>query len=175
MKEFEMTPSSLEELILADEAEAAADREGPEEAQRRAGQPHLIFSLAGRKYAVPTAKLEELGYVPKITRVPGLPNWLRGVTVWRGQIIPVVDLRAFLGQEPDQSGRMIVAQARIGLIVDQINTILELSEDQLREPSRDDSLLPHLRGACEHRGELIAALDLDSLLSSAKLQQFDAV
>jgi purine-binding chemotaxis protein CheW len=175
----------LQELILADEAEAAPQQLSSAELVRRAGQQGLVFSLAGTKYAVPAAKLEELGYVPKITRVPNLPDWLRGVTVWRGQIIPVLDLRALLGQKSGQSGRMLVVRTRddmlIGLIVDQINTILELSGDQLQElspaadPAPDEKLLPHIKGACQYRGQLIAWLDVDSLLSFAELQQLDAI
>jgi purine-binding chemotaxis protein CheW len=169
----------LQELILADEAQAAPLEEGSAAAEPSALKQCLIFQLAASKYAIPAANLEELGYLPKITRVPNLPDWLPGVTAWRGQIIPVFDLRALLGQGPTEGGRMLVVKARnntlIGLIVDQINTIASLSIDQLREPRPEDNLLPHINGTCEQAGQLIACFDVDSLLGWAESQQLDAV
>ena len=39
----------------------------------------------------------EVGRLPKLTRVPGTPEWLSGVANWRGRILAVLDVRPLLG------------------------------------------------------------------------------
>ena len=38
-----------------------------------------------------------MGYPAAVTRVPGAKGWMRGLSNVRGQLLPVIDLRAFLG------------------------------------------------------------------------------
>lgn len=61
-----------------------------------------------------------------LTRVPGSKPWLKGIANVRGHLLPVVDLKAFLGGGmtlPDRSARILVASARevpSGLLVDEV-------------------------------------------------------
>ncbi len=79
---------------VAATAAAAARDTGREAAQ---GHRYVLLSIASAHYAVREAFVTELERVPKITPVPHVPAWVRGVTNLRGDILSVIDMRTFLG------------------------------------------------------------------------------
>ena len=173
------------------DAVAAADRllESPS-AETGAADVHtttpplrfVLLSLASAQYAVPEAFVTELERVPAITPVPHVPHWMRGVTNMRGDILSVIDLRAFLGLEPHapQSARMLVVRLldepfATGLIVDAVDRIVAVPAAQIAAPASPlDGPLAEFIGGVFHIGErLVAVLDLDRLLRSPEIRQFD--
>jgi purine-binding chemotaxis protein CheW len=148
-------------------------------------EQHVIFTLAGTEYAAPIANVIEIGRPMVVTPVPNAPDWVLGVANLRGDIISMVNLRAFLGMDwigYGQASRMLVAQARqedmtTGLIVDRVNEIRYLSLDRIGAPAGPiaDQVMPYLRGVYEHDGRLLAVLDFDRLLLSPEMRQFEPV
>jgi purine-binding chemotaxis protein CheW len=132
---------------------------------------------------VPIANVIEIGQPLSITPVPNVPDWVPGVANLRGEIISMVDLRAFLGMERvgyRQASRMLVAQASqedmtTGLVVDRVNGIRYLSADRIGEPTApiEDQVTPYLDGVYEHEERLLVVLNLDRLLLSPEMQQFE--
>jgi chemotaxis signal transduction protein len=59
----------------------------------------VVVRIGGGRYALGLAQVAEVGKVPPLTRVPGVPAWLDGVANWRGRILPVLDLRPLLGAD----------------------------------------------------------------------------
>ena len=63
---------------------------------------------------------------PAITRVPGAKPWVRGLANVRGHLLPISDLRAFLGAGPgagDRAARVLVlasGEFPVGLVVDEV-------------------------------------------------------
>src|SRR5688572_21225702 len=78
--------------------------------ERRSGTRFVWVTGAATSYAVSEAFVAELERVPRVTLVPQTPEWLRGVTNRRGEILSVVDLRTYLGlgATPAATGRMLV-------------------------------------------------------------------
>lgn len=151
----------------------------------KAHQKYVIFSLADARYAVPLKNVIEIGHRPKTTALPHVPEWLLGVTNRRGDILSVVDLRTFLGitdMNINSPGRMLVVRATndemtTGLIVDQVNKILDLPADQVQTPTApvETKLAPYMIGVCEYRDELLAVLDLEPILLSDEMRQFEPI
>jgi purine-binding chemotaxis protein CheW len=60
---------------------------------------YLSFALAHEEYGLEILKVREIiGYMD-VTAVPQTPHFVKGVINLRGQVIPVVDLRAKFGME----------------------------------------------------------------------------
>ena len=57
----------------------------------------LTFVVADQSFALPLGRAREIVRCEAITRVPGMPLWLRGVVNVRGNVVPVVDLAPRLG------------------------------------------------------------------------------
>src|ERR1700736_5907612 len=68
--------------------EATAGREWVGVALRMAGDLYLVAREETR---------EVLGVPAAMTRVPGAKAWIKGLANIRGQLLPIIDLRQFLG------------------------------------------------------------------------------
>ncbi len=146
---------------------------------------HVIFTMAGTAYSVPIGNVIEIGRIPAITPLPSVPDWVRGVANLRGDIISIVDLRTFLGLEQSESiqnNRMLVVRSleediTSGLIVDQVREIRYLNADQIGAPTAllENRIAPYMRGVYEHEGRLLVLLDLERLICSPGMRQFEPV
>lgn len=101
---------------------------------------YLVFTLGTEAYAIDvTAVREIIGAVP-ITRVPGLPDSVRGVINLRGKIIPVADLRIRFHIEAVDHGHrtcIVVVHARgaeFGLVVDRVLEVAHIAQQDIEPP-----------------------------------------
>lgn len=108
---------------------------GPEPvASIGSSQEAIVVRLGSSTYAFELASVAEVGRVPSVTRVPGLPAWLAGVANWRGRILPVLDLRPLLGVDaggPPPTGRLLVLTDGVivvGMLVDAVDGTTELTD-----------------------------------------------
>jgi len=155
-----------------------ATEEGPP------SQVNVAFTLGGSGCAFPAEYALEVGQIPKITPVPNVPCWLAGVANRRGDILSVVDLRAFLELSRDSraaDGQLIVARAlnddlNIGFIVDRVNGVTQLYPDRIAssKPVLDGRLTLFVSGVFSEGGRSLLALDIQKLLESPELRQFEA-
>ncbi len=113
----------LRELERRGRAAATGGDEGP------AGREWVgvAFRLGGDTFLVAREETREIMAVPAaVTRVPGAKAWIRGLMNVRGQLLPVIDLRQYLGSGVTPSARnarIIVANHRdipAGLLVDEV-------------------------------------------------------
>ncbi len=80
---------------------------------------------------------------PPLTRVPATKNWLKGVANIRGTVLPIIDLKEFLGRgnvSRHSKSRVLVMRAgqlSAGLLVDEVVGRLKLGESQ-RLPVTDN-------------------------------------
>src|SRR5579872_196153 len=97
--------------------EGAAGREWVGVALRMAGDLYLVAREETR---------EVLGVPPSMTRVPGAKPWIKGIANVRGQLLPIIDLRHFLGSgitPITRNTRVLVVNHReipAGLVVDEV-------------------------------------------------------
>lgn len=147
-------------------------------------EQHVLFTLADTEYAVPLSGVVELSRPPRVTPLPHVPDWLRGVANLRGDIVSLVHLRSFLGLEggDSNSSRLLVTRASsepltTGLLVDRVKGIQRLRPDQIAQPAApiDNRITPYMRGVCECEDRLVVVLELDRLLLSPEMRQFQAV
>jgi purine-binding chemotaxis protein CheW len=100
---------------------------------------HVVVRLGGGRFALPMDAVAEVGRAPYVTRVPGTPAWVSGVTNWRGRILGVLDLRDLLGlpRDGDGEGRLVVLQrngAAVGVVAERVDGVIEVDADAL-EPA----------------------------------------
>ncbi|MEO6079693.1 MAG: chemotaxis protein CheW [Steroidobacteraceae bacterium] len=104
--------------VSAEPSEAAnADREWVGVAWRMAGEAYLVAREEMR---------EVLTYPSQLTRVPGARNWVKGLANVRGALLPVIDLRQYLGSGATpltRNTRLLVVNHRdvpAGLMIDEV-------------------------------------------------------
>jgi len=155
------------------------------EADDRADQTerYVTITLAGSRYAVSVSYVLEIGRVLPVTPVPHVPTWLRGIVNVRGDILSVINVRTFLGYAESHEGeqtRMLIVKARgheitTSLVVDQVLGIVPLSTARPDVPTAPTygKAAPYLSGTCEHGGQVVAVFDLERLLQSPEVRQFE--
>jgi twitching motility protein PilI len=140
----------------------------------------VAFRMGGETFLVAREETREvLGYPPVVTRIPGAKNWVKGLANIRGQLLPMLDLRQFLGSgttTPGRNTRIVVVNHReipAGLIVDEVVGFRRFAEPEFNaEPPptviRCDS---YLAGAFRRGGEVWPVLSLKSLVESQSFLQ----
>lgn len=123
--------------------------------------------------AFPIASVAETCRPLSTQSVEGVPKFVRGVTVMRGQSTPVLHLGMMLSGESLEPGRRFVS-ARVNgqpviFEVDETLGVRRLSREQL------ESTTPLVRGALTERIETLGVLDgkLLAWLDTARLVQHD--
>ena len=114
-------------LAMEDRARAAAMRREGKTSQGGGEWVGVGFRLSADRFVADRADVKEVLSLPEsITRVPGAKSWLRGIANVRGQLITVIDLKAFLGggiSMTDRRSRVLVVSSRdvpTGLLVDEV-------------------------------------------------------
>jgi purine-binding chemotaxis protein CheW len=133
----------------------------------------LTFSLDSVFYGVNVHQVREVKNFEGVTPVPYAPNYVKGVTNLRGEVIPVIDLRKRFGmdekKEHDCTGIMIIVQDKhpIGVMVDSVMEVLTLPKDDIE--TNPDSLIVDkseaVLGVAKHDKDLIILLDLMRVVS----------
>ncbi len=145
--------------------EASAGREWVGVALRMAGDLYLVAREETR---------EVLGIPNSTTRVPGAKPWIRGLANVRGQLLPVIDLRQFLGSgltPVTRNTRIVVVNHReipAGLIVDEVLGFRRFAEAEFSAdaPPTVARCERYLAGAFRRGQEQWPVLSLRNILES---------
>jgi purine-binding chemotaxis protein CheW len=144
---------------------------------------YLTFFLAGERYAIAILDVHEIIEIVQITRVPMTPRYIKGVINLRGNVVPVVDLRARLGRDPAEVTKrsciILVEVARdsegdgqvIGMLVDEVNEILEIPPDHLQPPPDfgTDIRTDFIQAMGRVDDQFLVLLDINHVLSVEEL------
>jgi purine-binding chemotaxis protein CheW len=101
------------------------------------GGKYLTFALGKEEYGLEILKVREIiGYMD-ITAIPQTPDYVKGVINLRGQVIPVIDLRAKFGMEStertDETCIIVVEinsgknRFSTGIVVDRVSEVLDIA------------------------------------------------
>jgi purine-binding chemotaxis protein CheW len=94
----------------------------------------MLLRLGGSSYALPVACVREIVRLPPVTRVPGLPAFVAGLTNVRGRVLAVLDLRPLLRLDGPRGERLVIldsagaagSRAMVGVIVDAAMDMVQL-------------------------------------------------
>ena len=134
---------------------------------------YILFELAGATYALRSDDIQQLEMVSEPTPVPNAPPFVAGVVSVRGQVIPVMSLRARFGfphAPHDVRSRLIVLNQRgrsVGLIVDSAREFANIAPDEILPPPEGLADLSgrYLKGLA-HRGDrLVLVIEAAELLN----------
>ena len=138
-----------------------------------AGEPFILFDLAGATYGVRSREVQQLEMIGAVTPVPNAPPFVDGVVSVRGQVIPVVNLRSRFGfprQAFDLRSRLLVMRREgrtVGFAVDSAREFASIPAGAIQPPPEGISGLNgrYLEGLA-HLGErLVLILDTTDLFS----------
>lgn len=118
---------------------------------------------------------EVLAFPPQLTRVPGAKPWIRGLGNVHGALLPVIDLRQYLGGGPTpqmRQTRILVANHRdipAGFMVDEVMGFRRFVASEFGpapSPLPLPASAPWITGAYRRGGEQWPVLDLRQLIEN---------
>ncbi len=105
---------------------------------------YLTFDINGEYFAIDVINIKEIITMCAVTLVPEAPDYVKGIINLRGDIVPVISVRARFGIEEieyDEATCIVVLdfdEYIIGLIVDKVEGVLTIPEENI-------SLPPHVK------------------------------
>lgn len=164
------------ELLLELERRARSATTG-QNAEAALGQEWvgISFRLGAETFLVAREETREvLGLPNGLTRVPGARSWIKGLANVRGQLLPVIDLRSFLGggmAQSSRSSRILVVNHRevpAGLWVDEVFGFRRFNDSEFAAQVPPTLLRceRYLAGAFRRGTEVSPVFSLRSLLES---------
>jgi purine-binding chemotaxis protein CheW len=143
---------------------------------------YLTFSLNGETYAVGILSIKEIIAYDRLTEVPMMPPFIRGVINLRGRVVPVVDLLSRFNQgstvlakrtsivivetiDRSEDGEGKVTD--IGIIVDAVNEVVDIGEEMIEPPpSFGAAIRPEfIIGMAKQDGQFVVMLAVDTVLA----------
>ena len=163
-----------------DDKESHAD----EEAQTFAA---VCFRIGEDRFAIAGEVVREILGNPEITKLPGAPPHIEGITVVRRQVVGVLSLRLFLGltdreEERDdpsttRASRTLVIETThhtVGVPVDEVMGLHQWPQAAIHRSSLPENLRPTTRryaqGTWEMNGSVVLLLNMESLLDDAAVK-----
>jgi twitching motility protein PilI len=136
----------------------------------------VALRMAGELFLAAREETREVLSLPAtLTRVPGAKSWIRGLANVRGQLLPIIDLRQFLGSgiaPVTRNTRVVVVNHReipAGLLVDEVLGFRRFAESEFT-----GDVLPtvtrcerYLAGSFRRGEEQWPVLSLRSILESS--------
>lgn len=142
----------------------------------------LAFRLGQEDYAIDILKVQEIRVFDTVTKLPGAPDYIKGVINLRGLIAPVIDLRIKFGLKDAEYGPftvLIVLHVRerlVAVVVDAVADVVALTEDQVRPAPEFATAvnIEYIMGLGTRGEHMLILLDIERLISSHELGIFDA-
>ncbi len=133
---------------------------------------YLTFRLADEDYGIEICHVTEIIGIQKITAVPDMAHFIKGVINLRGKVIPVMDVRARFSlptREYDERTCVIVVNVNeqdIGLVVDRVNEVVDIPAVQVEPPptASQSQSSQYIRGIGKMGEEVKVLLDAEKLL-----------
>lgn len=142
---------------------------------------YLTFKLEEEVFAVDVANVREILDFTPATKVPGTPEFMRGVINVRGNVVPIVDMRLKFGlskTEKTVDTCIVVMEISVdddkivlGALVDSVQEVFEMEASQIEPPPRMGTRwrTEFIKGIGKRNDQLIIILDIDRVFSSNEL------
>lgn len=150
-------------IILEDDEQDALDE------KRKDKVRILVFDLAKEIYCVDIKQIKEIVRPADITRVPNTPQFVVGIMNLRGSILPVIDIRYFIGleeRERSDDTRIIIISSKsgqMGIIADKIRSTTDIDPEMIQSAlaSAGENAARFTKGSIQTGSDIFAYLDLE--------------
>lgn len=134
----------------------------------REAKQYIVVMVGSEQYGIDISYIDNIVRMQKITRVPKVQSYFNGIINLRGEIVSVMSIRRKMGLEEDvftNASRIIILKLEekgaIGIIVDQVKEVVNLSEDDIEKASNKGKFI---NGIGKHGDELISLFEINAIV-----------
>jgi purine-binding chemotaxis protein CheW len=141
----------------------------------------LTFRLGDEVFALDISKVREVLDFTTVTKVPRMPEFMRGVINLRGSVVPVIDLRLKFGMTKTENSVntcIIITEVTVdgdttvlGALADSVQEVLDLDAEHIAPAPRIGTKLrtDFIKGMGKRNEHFIMILDVDKVFSANEL------
>lgn len=135
---------------------------------------YIVVKFGDEQYGINIKYIDNIVRMQRITRVPNVPAYIKGVINLRGEVVPVVSLRIKMGlceDEITKLTRIIIIKLDngevIGVLVDAVKEVVILDTREIEKVSYDsgEEKTNFISGIGKDKEELISLFDLNLVFS----------
>jgi two-component system chemotaxis response regulator CheV len=130
----------------------------------------VVFMLGTQPFAINVDKTREILRWTGVRPVPKAHEAMLGITTIRGEVIPLIDLRIYLGIKsiaPEEQSKLIVAEfnkMKMGFVVDAVDRIYRINSDELDASLTGSFLGENALYVIKREGRNILLLDYERIV-----------
>ncbi len=134
---------------------------------------YIVIRIGGERYGIDIRYVDNIVRMQKITRVPKAQVYYKGIINLRGEVVPVMSIRIKMGLEDDvftNASRIIILKIEergtIGVIVDEVCEVVNLSEDEIEANTMNGSRLKDsfITGIGKSGDQLISLFEISAIV-----------
>lgn len=129
---------------------------------------YIVVMIGNEQYGIDISHIDNIVRMQKITRVPKVQSYFKGIISLRGEIVPIMSIRTKMALENDvytNASRIIILKLEekglIGIIVDEVKEVVNLSEDEIEKASNKGKFI---NGIGKHGNELVSLLEIGAIV-----------
>lgn len=142
---------------------------------------YLTFMLGGEIFAIGILAIKEIIEYGGLTTVPMMPGSIRGVINLRGAVVPVLDLAARFGRQPNEITKrtcIVIVEVEsdgeqqvLGVLVDSVNAVLEIAASEIEPAPTFGAKIPtdFIEGMGKVNGKFVILLNVNRVMSVEEL------
>lgn len=134
---------------------------------------YIVVQIGNEKYGINIKYIDNIVRMQKITRVPKVQSYFKGVINLRGEIVPVMSIRKKMGLPEDvitDASRIIIIKLEekgsIGVIVDEVKEVITLNMAEVEKTSAKDSFI---NGIGKNGDELISLFEINAIVEEKEM------
>ncbi|MCI9080722.1 MAG: purine-binding chemotaxis protein CheW [Lachnospiraceae bacterium] len=138
----------------------------------------IVVKIGSEQYGIDISYVDNIVRMQKITRVPKVQPYFKGIINLRGEIVPVMSIRTKMDLEPDEFTdvtRIIILKLEehgvLGIVVDEVKEVVTLAPDEIDKVAYDakNSKSNFINGVGKHGEELISLFDTNSIIDEPEM------
>jgi purine-binding chemotaxis protein CheW len=165
--------------MTEDKGKTLSDEDLDDEDEDTQKDKFLTFRVGKEDYGLEIYHVTEIIGIQKITEVPDMPDYVKGVINLRGKVIPIMDVRKrFNFEERAYDDRTCIIVVHIndtslGLVVDTVKEVSDIPEKDIQPPPdiAEGNRQFFIRGLGKVEEEVKILLDAEKLLSKSDLSK----
>jgi len=141
----------------------------------------LSFRLGTEHYCIDITEAKEVFRPVSVTKVPNAPSFVIGVTNLHGMVVPLLDIKYFLGLEQKEGfgGTKVITTdvkgSLIGLVVDGVDEACDIEESSIQPPlaTIKGRLADLTKGQVELNGKILILIDMKKILNCSEMENLN--
>ena len=148
---------------------------------RKGSTEFVVFNLGDQEYGIDLRHVQRLRGYRSLTRIANGPDFVEGVAISDGIIMPVIDMRLhFRIPSPSFNHFTVVIilglrERTVGLVVDSVLDVISLQANEVKPltASRSPLAAEYLTGTASYGGHDLILLDIQKLMCSGDVGEIE--